>query len=259
MSNPFITEKCNAEETAKLVEAGLPLMAGDGKVHWSQVEENAGTDVGYGRGWLVVRWAYLNQYDPSALIDSAKLISDAFKKAEKDGTSGDFNEKSALQAKVIELRDVDQLSWGEIAVRMQIPESRVRAAYRHNGRQKDLGLRIGKGGRFAYGAGELYTENRKREGAQIPHDLTRKPKVEELLNFQPKEGSTTGQAKGQAMGRIWKLRTQFIDGAGRTSEERVAAQAKVASMMQEYGITEQELGAWKKAKDAKANKGRRAA
>ncbi len=256
MSNPFITEKCDAAQAEKLIEAGLPLMEGDGKVPWAKVEEAAGESVGYSRGWLVVRWEYLNRNQPGLLVDTTKLISDAFKQATKDGKSGDFNEKTVLQAKVIELRDVEALSWGEIAVRMQIPESRVRAAYRHNGVRKDLGLRIGKGGRFAYGAGELYTDNRKKEGAQIPLDLKRVPKVEELLNFVPKEGSTSKQVHGQVIARIVKLRTQFIQGAGRTDQERKSAQDKVTELMAQYNITEPMISAWVRAKQGK---GRRAA
>lgn len=255
MSNPFITEKCNAAQTAKLVEAGLPIMEADGKVHWSAVEEQAGETVGYGRGWLVVRWAYLAKFQPEVLVDSTKLVSDAFAKATKDGKSGEFNEKSVLQAKVIQLRDLENLSWGEIAVRMQIPESRVRAAYRHNGVRKDLGLRIGKGGRFAYGAGELYTDNRRKEGAQIPLDMKGKPKVEQLLNFVAKPNEPKAAQKGKAISTIVKIRALAADGAT-PSAQRVNLQDKVRDLMAKHAITEQDIAAWVK---ARASKGRKAA
>jgi hypothetical protein len=254
MQNPFITEKCDAEATAKLVEAGLPIMESDGKVHWSAVEEGAGTNVGYGRGWLVVRWAYLAKYDPTSLVDSTKLISDAFKKAEKEGKSGDFDEKTVLQAKVIELRDVEALSWGEIAVRMQIPESRVRAAYRHNGIRKDLGLRIGKGGRFAYDAGELYTDNRRKEGAHIPLDMKAKPKVEDLLNFLEKTSSAKqDEAKRKAtISRLLKIQ-DLLENAGTPQAQRDTQKARLAELLKKHGITMQDLA------KARAAKGRKAA
>lgn len=255
MSNPFITEKCNAEQAAKLVEAGLPIMEADGKVHWSAVEESAGEQVGYGRGWLVVRWAYLAKFQPAVLVDSTKLISDAFKQATKDGKTGDFSEKQVLQAKVIELRDGEQLSWGEIAVRMQIPESRVRAAYRHNGVRKDLGLRIGKGGRFAYGAGELYTDNRKAEGAQIPLDMKRVPKVEELLNFKPKATDPKATQRKAAITRLLKIQDLLNDGST-PQAQRDAQMPKFKAMCAQWNVTMQDLAIARKARDGK---GRRAA
>jgi len=250
MSNPFITEKCNAEQTAKLVEAGLPIMESDGKVHWSAVEESAGETVGYGRGWLVVRWAYLAKFQPTLLIDSTKLISDAFKASEKSGKSGEFDEKTVLQAKVIELRDTEKLSWGEIAVRMQIPESRVRAAYRHNGVRKDLGLRIGKGGRFAYDAGELYTDNRRKEGAQIPLDLKAKPTVEQLLNFIPKEGQSTDKQRKAAITRLLKIQDLLRDGST-PKAQRDAQQPRFEELMAKWNVTLQDLA---KARHARENK-----
>lgn len=251
MSNPFITEKCNAEQTAKLVEAGLPIMEADGKVHWSAVEESAGETVGYGRGWLVVRWAYLAKFQPTLLIDSTKLISDAFKVADAAGQSGEFDEKTVLQAKVIELRDSMQLSWGEIAVRMQIPESRVRAAYRHNGVRKDLGLRIGKGGRFAYDAGELYTDNRRKEGAQIPLDLRAKPTVEQLLNFIPKAADPLAKQRKAAITRLLKIQDLLNDGAT-PQAQREASTPKFKELMAKWGVTLQDLARARQARDRKA-------
>ena len=252
-SNPFITKECTAEQAEKLVEAGLPIMEADGKVHWSSVEEQADVKVGYGRGWLVVRWAYLAKFQPSTLIDSTKLISDAFKQATDDGESGTFDQKKVLQAKVIELRDTDQLSWGEIAVRMQIPESRVRAAYRHNGIRKDLGLRIGKGGRFAFGAGELYTDNRKKEGAQIKLDKVGRPKVEELLNYRPKAGTSTDKARKDAIVRLLKIQDLLNDGST-PKAQRDAQMPKFTAMCEKWNVTLRDLAVARKARE-----GRRAA
>lgn len=242
--SPFITDKCTAEQADALIKAGVPMMEANAEVPWSEIEKQAGTDVGYSRGWLVVRHAFLHQNSPDLLIDSSKLISEAFAKAEAAGKSGEFKDLNALEPVVIKLREEMHLSWGEIAVRLGIPESRVRRAYRSNGIKKDLGLRIGKGGRFAYGAGELYEDNRKAEGAYIKLDKHGKPSVEELLNYVPKEGTTTKQQQGQVISRIVKLRKLFVEGAGRTSEERVSAQERVREMMAQYGITERMIADW---------------
>lgn len=257
MSNPFITEKCTAEQAEKLVAAGVPLMEGDSNVPWSKIEEAAGEEVGYSRGWLVVRWAYISKNTPELLVNTTKLVSEAFAKANASGKGGTFDEKTVLQAKVIELRDNMQLSWGEIAVRMQIPENRVRTAYRHNGVRKDLGLRIGKGGRFAFGAGELYTDNRRKEGAQIPLDMKRKPRVEELLNFMAKgpEAKKDEAARKQAISRLLKIQDLLND--GKTPQaQREAQTPKFEAMLTKYGITKQDLARARQARDAK---GRRAA
>src|SRR4026209_182471 len=128
MDNPFITEKCTVEDAKALIAKGLPQMNSDGRVPWSKVEEEAGTKVGYSRGWLVVRYAYLQKHNPQVLIPTSELLSKAFKQAEKEGNSGTYDERKVLSEVVVELRDVEQLSWGEIAVRMGIPESRVRRA-----------------------------------------------------------------------------------------------------------------------------------
>lgn len=252
MSNPFITKECTAEDAAKLVAVGVPMMA-DLKVPWAKIEEAAGTEVGYSRGWLVVRWAYLAQNEPDTLVDTAAYISGQFKKAETDGKSGEFDPKSALQQLVIRMRDSEGISWGEIAVRLQMPESRVRSAYRHNGIRKDLGLRIGKGGRFAYDAGELYTDNRRKEGAQIPITLKAKPKVEELLNYVPAAGTSNAKARKAAMVRLVKIYDLLNDQAT-TEAQRKAQTPKFEAMCAKWGITKHEL-----AKARAAQQGRKAA
>lgn len=248
--NPFITKDCPAELAEKLVKAGVPLMEADGKVHWSKVEEQAGEEVGYSRGWLVVRWAYLAQNEPDTLVDAAAYVSAQFKKAETDGKSGDFDPKTALQTLIIRMRDDMQISWGEIAVRLGMPESRVRSAYRHNGVRKDLGLRIGKGGRFAYGAGDLYTDNRKKEGAQIPHDLKRQPKVEELLNFVPKAGDSSAKQRKAAVTRLLKIQDLLRD-ASTPAAQKQAQQPRFEELMRKWNVSLQDLA---KARHARENR-----
>lgn len=70
---------------------------------------------------------------------------------------------------IAELR-ASGFSWGEIAVRCQLPESRVRKMFTENSGQRSQGLRIGKGGRFFYdeGGAPLYTDELKATGTIIP-------------------------------------------------------------------------------------------
>lgn len=78
-------------------------------------------------------------------------------------------EGEVTEAVVADLR-AQNLSWGEIAVRCQMPESRVRKLYTEQTGFKSQGLRIGKGGRYYYGerGTPLYTEGLKPTGTAIP-------------------------------------------------------------------------------------------
>jgi lambda repressor-like predicted transcriptional regulator len=68
------------------------------------------------------------------------------------------------------LRD-EGLSWGEIAVRCQLAESKIRRMFTESTDLKSQGLRIGKGGRFYYGPDRgrpLYTDGLQKTGTEIP-------------------------------------------------------------------------------------------
>ena len=194
----FVTDHMTPAEADTLVKLALPLMAENGRIPWSKVE--AATGIGYSRGWLIVRRAYLEQNHPNLLVDAQGLMATALKQAQDAGTEGEFasheggelknvtnGERRILSPIVHKLREDTSISWGEIAVRLGMPESKVRKLFRASGAKKDLGLRINKGGRFAYSDPTLYLENRKAEGAQIPVDLKGRPKAEQLLNFQADE------------------------------------------------------------------------
>lgn len=65
----------------------------------------------------------------------------------------------------------EQLSWGEIGVRHQVPEGRVRRAFTEATELKHEGQRIGKGGRFYYGpvsGAPLYAAELRPTGTDIP-------------------------------------------------------------------------------------------
>lgn len=70
---------------------------------------------------------------------------------------------------VVDLRQAGH-SWGEIAVRCGIPESRVRKLFSETTGTRSEGLRIGKGGRHFYdeAGAPLYQENLKATGTAIP-------------------------------------------------------------------------------------------
>lgn len=184
----FQTENMTDKEADALVAFALPLMNESGRIPWAEVEA-AGVDTcGYSRGWLIVRHAWLTKHQPSSITPAAALVAAAEKKAAAAGKLQDFTEFKVLNPIIQDMRDGKKLSWGEIAVRLEIPESKVRKNYRR-GVKKDLGLRIGRGGRFAYDDPTLYRANRKAEGAHIPADLKPKPKETDLLNYVPEKGT----------------------------------------------------------------------
>lgn len=139
--------------------------------------------IGYSRGWLIVRRRHLELTAPSLLVPTAEILADARKEAEKAGKLMEHDDLQIMGAIVRRLRLENKgISWGEIAVRMDVPESLVRKCFRHGSVLKDKGLRIGKGGRWAYGDPTLYTEHRQSEGAAIPADVRGRPTVDQLLN-----------------------------------------------------------------------------
>lgn len=189
ISSPFATAKADATAVAALIALAVPLMSGAGTIPWARVE--AATGIGYSRGWLIVRRAYLELNAPELLVDVASMYEAARQRAIEAHTLSEFApDRTILSPIVSELRDL-RCSWGEIAVRVGLPESKVRSAFRLTGGKKDLGLRIGLGGRFAYDAPELYRANRKAEGAHIDAQMARKPKEQELLNYVPEEAPAT--------------------------------------------------------------------
>lgn len=195
------------------VERLLELAIEDGQrsdVTWEELEKETG--IGYSRGWLIVIRQILEQSYPQLLVSVDEVYKEADaqyvrakrafdrlqkEKAEEDPDfhiaefmdPGTFRE--AFLAEVVRhARDrehdpftkKDGQSWGLIAVRLDLPESRVRKLYRFGGYAKDKGSRIGRGGRWAYDDPTLYTEHRRREGAMIPVDLRGRPAPDDLLN-----------------------------------------------------------------------------
>jgi hypothetical protein len=175
-------DKAPREDVHAIIEWAEALTAWDGQQKgWDEFLNTL--RIGYSRAWLIARLAYVQKHQPELLVDSAKLRAEA--------VAAGQDPVGAVTRLVRGWRDSpdgELLSWGEIMVRLQMTEGAVRKAYRFESTKKDIGLRIGKGGKFAYGAGELYTENRKKEGAHIPTEVRGRPAVEQLLNYIPKEG-----------------------------------------------------------------------
>jgi hypothetical protein len=187
MENPFITVHTSDADVEALINIGVPLMGSDGRIKWAAVENATG--IKYSRGWLILRHEWLAIKNPSALLNVTKLVSEKFAEAVEQKRSGEFDgDRDIICPIVQELRDSKELSWGEIAVRCGIPESKVRACYKKTAGKKDKGLRIGKGGRFAYDEPRYYMDNMKHEGAYIPVEIKgRRPQLEELLNYRKPE------------------------------------------------------------------------
>ena len=66
--------------------------------------------------------------------------------------------------------------------------------FNKGGAQKDIGLRVGRGGRFAYGAADLYVEHRSKEGIIIPETHKGRPALSDLVNAEHRTGL---RAKGE--------------------------------------------------------------
>ena len=167
--------------TADQVKRLVVLSQGEDEQGWKALIEATG--IGYSRGWLLARTAYLERTAPELITPMSEMLTEA----QKDGAKSEEWVKWFAHRIVVPMRDDAQLSWGEISVRLQIPESRVRKFYKGDSDKKDLGLRIGKGGRWAYDDPTLYLDNRVKEGAYIPKTVVGRPKVEELMNYKAPE------------------------------------------------------------------------
>lgn len=160
------------------------------------------TGVGYSRAWLIVRRRHLELTAPELLVPTRDLIEQARAAAQAAGKEVEFaTVKKGEQYSEGELHvmgliarklrlDHAGISWGEISVRMDVPESLVRKVFCHNSTLKDRGLRIGKGGRWAYDDPTLYTEHRQAEGAAIPSDVIGRPTIEQLYNGEKRLNRT---------------------------------------------------------------------
>lgn len=219
----------------------LTTTAGD-ELKWNLLQPYCPT-IKYSRGWLIGRRFQLEQFAPD-------LISDLTMAPKADG------ETRFKHGKVFHAERMQQLlSWGEIMVRHNVTEGYVRACFELAGVEKSVGTRTGKGGRFLYGDPQLYLENRKAEGAQIPVTFRGRPMAEQLLNFKAKDGESNAATRGRAMSTIVKLRAKANDKAA-TGPEAEAFHAKADELMSKYRITVQDVNAWKA---ARASKGKRVA
>lgn len=250
----------------QVISMGVPLVAiqpnGSAKVVGYPTIE-AATGINYNRGWLLIRQAWLNINDPAKLVDLTKAIKpakaaqveackllDAEIAACKDSAkaerlqairqNAEFNmDRHVVAPAVLTLRTDASISWGEISVRLNLPEATCRRAFNMVSDRKDRGLRIGKGGRWAYGAGELYMDNRKKEGAHIPVDFKMRPRIEDLMNFIPKDKgankntnkATDTKRRNQIVALLAKAYDAAVDQA-----ERHAFEAKAYELCAKYGF-----------------------
>lgn len=255
-----LTGTLDAETVTAVISAGLPNMQADGRVRDYKAIEEA-TGVNYNRGWLLVRQAWLAMNQPQVLVDLKPLAAEAAAhqakaeqdllrqaaKAKNDKDAEHFQRLAATAAydfarhvvgpQVRELRMQGEISWGEISVRLNLPESTCRNGFNKVSDRKDRGLRIGKGGRFAYGDPTLYLDNRKKEGAHIAITFKMRPRPEDLMNFKPKEGETPKQTNVRYHTQVRKLLAKACDAAV-TPEEREAFTAKAHEVCAKYGFNE---------------------
>lgn len=165
----FATANTPADQVDTLIRTGLEACDASGEIDWTQVD--SGT-IKYSRAWLIVRRAWIEENAPDLLV----TLTDRLGLDQAEGVRE--------HGRIVQGLREQALSWGEIAVRVGRPESYVRSAFKAVGGAKDVGLRIGKGGRFAYGDPTLYLDNMKVEGAMIPADLKGRPAPEQCLNYK---------------------------------------------------------------------------
>ena len=173
----FATKDTPADEVRTLIKLGLELAGSTGTVAQSQLDGK--TSIKYNRGWLIVRRAWLEVNAPELLVEVPAQRAD--------------EPKAAYEVRVgrmlVELRSAG-MSWGELAVRVGKPENWVRHCFNLGGNQKDKGLRIGRGGRYAYDDPSLYVAHRVHDGAIIPVELKGRPSPEQLVNAEERKPIT---------------------------------------------------------------------
>lgn len=194
-TNPFITKATNAEDVDKLVK-GLDRYMPDGKANTKLIQDES--PIKYSRAWLILRHEYLSAHVPSAFVQPTKT---EVEKARKTFSATDPKwELRHVYGPIVQvMHDDKNLSWGEIMVRTGKNEGFVRKAYEAcDGQRRTVGLRTGKGGRFAADRPDLYQENRRAEGAEIPNEkgvYASTVPVEMLLNYTAPEGAVKAKAK----------------------------------------------------------------
>ena len=239
----FETDKTDHDDVVALIAEGVKAMKPNGDIDWQQLPTSVRPkdvpggegSIGYSRAYLIVRRAYLEMHDAGSLVTLP---------THPDPVQQQRKQANAVQALRYPKSGDPGLSWGDISIVVGLPESRVRKIFRNGETRKDLGLRIGKGGRFAYGDPTLYLENRKVEGAEIPIDLKGRPTPEMLLNFRrdADEAELTKQERAnrtRAIKRVIALRAKAASTTFPKEQESLLA--KVAELMAKYNLTEDHI------------------
>ena len=164
---PWLTKDAGVKDATKLVELCITQEA-DWKTACAE------SNIGYARGWLIVRWAQITLTSPELFV-KIEASSDKATMIHRVGEAV----KVLVEAKC---------SWGECMVRLGQSEGMCRQGFKLVVGINDRGHRIGKGGRFVAGRPDLYTDNRKKQGAWIPatqeeHPAPSQVSVSALINF----------------------------------------------------------------------------
>lgn len=199
----FATKQATAEEVNKLIKAALDEN-GNFKGGWKTIVTES--SIGYSRGWLIVRREHLVRTQPNLIVNADALVQ-AFVESGKVTTLVNPKdlEAAALSGVVKELHKLDGSgeSWGEIMVRLGRNEGIVRKAFEYGTTLRSLGQRTGRGGRFAAGRADLYTDNMVKQGAHVPVGVSvRTIAKDELVNFVPKEGTKKALAAKRAPRKV---------------------------------------------------------
>ncbi len=214
--------------TTELAAAAARIAAGE-----TRKAVQADTGLNYSQLWLYTR----RQEVQGTSLDLAQVTTAA--------TGGDAQAMSDLMMKIRvlrqptfnralngELTEVKGVSWGEIAVRCNLPESRVRSLFLQQTGIKSEGQRIGKGGRYVTDDPALYQGNLRITGLAIPNETKRCDYRSLIVDL---EDAITAKDAAKIKAAITKLRKQITamrDGNGRTEEEAATFNAKADELQE---------------------------
>lgn len=130
-------------------------------------------------------------------------------------------------------------SWGEIAVRLSVPESRVRGAYKEATGKLSEGQRCGRGGRFLNADPDLYADVLQAPGTVIPKEYGR-------------TNARTAAAQQRLMALTPKELKDYAKDAGVTVGAKATKAAIVMGIVKGMGLNVPERAKTSKAKAPKA-------
>jgi len=134
-----------------------------------------------------------------------------------------------LAEKIVALRDEDSISWGIIAIRVGVPETKVRKMYTDTTGVDNKGLRIGKGGRHPKGEenGNGSTATTPRSAKQKASDGEASGAAETVALPNPRETPYSDWTLAQLKTRFNGKKVTYQNSAGKIERCQVKTVRKI--------------------------------